>query len=60
MKKFIAIILFMLSLVVLDNVYASGYVWRSGIDLTNCFLQPNGDMHCYDSQTGRKIVVKKI
>lgn len=60
MKKFIVIGIFMMSLVALDNLHASGYIWRSGLDLTNCFLQPNGDVHCYDKNTGRIIVLKKV
>jgi len=50
----------MMSLVALDNLHASGYIWRSGLDLTNCFLQQNGDVHCYDKNTGRTIVLKKV
>lgn len=60
MKKFIVIGIFMISLVALDNLYAAGYIWRSGLDLTNCFLQQNGDVICYDKNTGRTIVLKKV
>lgn len=59
MKKTLAILVFMLSLMVVDNLLAQT-IWKSGLDLTNCFLQPNGDVHCYDSNTGRKFVLKKI
>lgn len=59
MKKTLAILLFMLSLIIMDNVF-SQTIWRSDLNLTNCFLQPNGDVHCYDAETGRKIILKRI
>lgn len=56
MKK---IIVCLVMLLVMDNVFPQT-IWRTGIDLTNCFLQQNGDVHCYDSRTGRKFVLKRI
>lgn len=60
MKKLIVIGIFMIALISLENLHASGDIWKSGIDLTNCFLQQNGDVHCYDKRTGKKIILKTV
>lgn len=54
MKKSFIIILFMLGLVAVDNALPQG------LDRLECFIAPNGDTHCYDTITGRKIVLRRV
>lgn len=51
MKNIFLYILLVAVLLTTGNTFA--------IDTSNCFLQQNGDLVCYDKKTGRRIVLKK-